>query len=251
VPTIPVLVHQVAGIFGSNQAHLAWSHDDARLAVVNSAVSLTIYRTDTWATVTGPSIAGAQPLRCDWSPDGTRFGVACNVSAYFREFDATTMSAVTAPASPPPAAVVGIHYSPDGAHLALQYGGGTPGFLVYERSGMTKLSDPATMPSGSPSNRRGTPRWNHAGDTLVLATNSTPFIWIYSLSGSTLTKVADPADLPSGNCIGGCFSADDTKFIAVSASGDLIIKYTVSGWTKDADLATMPSALVVVVDMTF
>jgi len=60
-------------------------------------------------------------------------------------------------------------------------------------NGMTKLADPATLPTGIGWGVAFSPN----GDYLAVAHPTTPFITIYKRSGDTFTKLANPATLPT------------------------------------------------------
>ena len=126
-----------------------------------------------------------------------------------------------------------VAFSPDGTLCFL--GGGSSGFStsfnLYGVSGttFTKLSNPATVPTGT--NSINGAAFSPDGKLLVLATTASPYIYVYSVSGSTLTYLASPSVIPSATRTACAFSRDG-KLLALSGpSAPNIDMYAVSGNT--------------------
>lgn len=248
-------IHTISGILSGNNGTLSWSPDDSRLLIVNNGL-VAIYNTSTWTTVTAPTVASSAALAGDWSPGtGTRIAIICNLTPFVREFDTSTMAGVTNPASQPGSAPASpsIRYSPNGTYLLAA---GTTVLFVYDRTNsMTKLADPATLPSGGAGGRRCSINWKSDDSRFTIGTNGTPRLWSYTISGTTITKEADASTLPGSNSTGAKFMESATHCVALSNTAPKLLKYTVSAgsWAKDTDIVTQPGTndLVVDIDASF
>lgn len=101
----------------------------------------------------------------------------------------------------------------------------------------TKLSNPATLPANNGINTEYSPNGNY----LAVVHATSPFLTVYSISGTTYTKLADPATLPGGTATAVCWSADSTK-LAVNMAGATspnVRFYSVSG--SSITLITQPA----------
>ena len=101
-----------------------------------------------------------------------------------------------------------------------------------------KLTDPATLPTGSGYGAAFSPDGSH----LAVAHNYSPYITIYKRSGDTFTKLADPATLPTSSASGAAFSPDGTYLAVTHNNSPYITIYKRSGddFTKLANPATLP-----------
>ena len=77
--------------------------------------------------------------------------------------------------------------------------------------GAYKLPDPATLPTGFCTGCS----WDSSGTYLAVSHITTPFITVYSRSGTTLTKLPDPATLPTGTGYGCSWDSSGT-YLAVA-----------------------------------
>jgi WD40 repeat protein len=114
--------------------------------------------------------------------------------------------------------------------------------LVYPWISPTKLSDPATLPTGTALDSA----WSPDGRFLAVAHASatTPYLTIYERSGTTFTKLADPGTLPTGAGSSVAWSPDG-RFLAVGhLNSPYVTIYERSGttFTKLANPATLPGA---------
>lgn len=102
-----------------------------------------------------------------------------------------------------------------------------------------KLTDPATMPTGTGNGCDFSP-----SDTyLAVAHSTSPYVTIYSRSSDTFTKLSDPATLPTGTGHGASFSYDG-NFLAVGhTTTPFITIYEITAgptFTKVSNPATLP-----------
>ena len=157
-------------------------------------------------------------------------------SPFVWEINYPAMTKRTAPASLPTANPVGVRYSPNGTYLALQIQGSTNNLVVYSTSAMTMLTAPGTPPTGT-NTADGMLAWSPDSTVLTLATATSPFIWLYTVSGTTITKVANPVTLPEGPGVGVSFRADSAKifFIQNPASGAFFYTFSWNGTTLSHD----------------
>lgn len=248
VDNVPTYNRTLSGAVAANAAHLSWSPDGSRLMCV-SAATLKIYNTSTWTTVTNPTGAENSDLVSgDWSPAGDylAFGYNANAGDEVRLYDAGTFAAATNPASQPGANVTTVRFSPDGNWLAVNFTT-TNVFRVYDKSNSwAALSNPSTVPTGTPGGRRASIGWGPSSDRVVIHTNATPFVWSYTRSGTTLTKETSPSVTPSSNSAVGAYDPTGAKYLASSGADPRLLKYTVSGWSKDTDIAYQPPSATLV-----
>lgn len=110
-------------------------------------------------------------------------------------------------------------YTTDPRYIAVAIGV-SPWIVVYKvtqgSSTITKLTDPATIPTGIAYGCA----WNPAGTVLAVRHATSPFLSVYTRSGDTLTKVANPATLPVAPLIGSQITA---KGVTWNASGDRLM----------------------------
>jgi 6-phosphogluconolactonase (cycloisomerase 2 family) len=120
----------------------------------------------------------------------------------------------------------------------------TPFMAVYSKTGsiLDKLSDPATLPTGT-----GRGVGIHPSNKFIAVAHSvSPFVSIYSLYGRTLTKLSNPATLPTGIAHVAEFS-NSGEFLAVGHEvSPFISVYQKSGttFTKLTNPATLPTTTV-------
>lgn len=104
-------------------------------------------------------------------------------------------------------------FSPDGNFLAVSVQT-TPFILLYQitnGSTFTRLSNPASLP---PNIANGV-GWSANSEYLAVGNTATPFITIYSVSGTTFTKIADPGTLPN-NAISTADFSPTKQFLALA-----------------------------------
>lgn len=118
----------------------------------------------------------------------------------------------------------------------------TLAFPQYTFSINTKLSDPATLPTGAGEEAHFSP----CGEYLAVAHTTSPFVTIYQRKGIEFVKLANPATLPTGSGEA-CRFSPDGQFLAVGhATSPFITIYQRSGstFTKLANPATLPTGTV-------
>lgn len=151
------------------------------------------------------------------------------------------------PATLPAASGSGVAFSADGQLMAVVNSAGTaPTLAIYSISGttFTKLSDPASLPPGSCSDVAFSPN----GQFLAVSSGTSPFVTIYSISGTgagaTFTKLADPATLPAGTALGVAFSPNSDFLAVAHGTTPFVTIYSISGttFTKLANPASLPAA---------
>ena len=126
----------------------------------------------------------------------------------------------------------------------------TPFMAVYSKTGsiLDKLSDPATLPTGT-----GRGVGIHPSNKFIAVAHSvSPFVSIYSLYGRTLTKLTNPVTLPTGIAHVAEFS-NSGEFLAVGHEvSPFISVYQKSGtaFTKLTNPVTLPTNTVTQVGWT-
>lgn len=223
-------------------------------------------------TISGTTFTASQ----DFAPGGGVFNIAFNPdtsivsvahgsSPFITNYPitgTTVGSALSNPASLPPAQANGVAWSADGTFLAVTHNT-TPFVTVYSYtapSTFTKITtgdtsefaDSADLPTGNGQ----AVSWSEDGSFLAVAHTTTPFVSIYSVSGTgtsaTFTKLTNPGTLPAGNGTGVKFSRDG-EWLAVShATTPFVTIYSISGttFTKAANPATLPAGNAEYVDIS-
>lgn len=142
--------------------------------------------------------------------------------------------------------VSGTHYdakfSPDGTKLVLLFNSENTLYIrVIGVSGatFTNLVD-YQLVSSEGGNYRARCAFSPDGSLFAVAHNASPYVSLYSVSGSTFTKLSNPSTLPSGSAKGISFSPDGSK-LCVAHSGGVTI-YSISGTTFTA-IGTAPTGM--------
>jgi 6-phosphogluconolactonase (cycloisomerase 2 family) len=116
----------------------------------------------------------------------------------------------------------------------------SPYIFIYEITNahtttptFTKLANPSALPGGA---QNGKLAWSPDGSFLAIAHRNSPFVTVYSVSGTTFTKIADPATLPASHGTGVSWhpsgnylsvAHENTPFVSVySRSGSTLTKMT-------------------------
>lgn len=111
-----------------------------------------------------------------------------------------------------------------------------------------KLTNPATLPVGFNGDEQQGVSYSPDGTLMAITHFSSPFVSMYSRSGTVFTKLANPATLPAGtpkNCV---FTSDGLYLIVVHATSPFFTIYAVTGsgasatFTKVANPASLPSS---------
>jgi 6-phosphogluconolactonase (cycloisomerase 2 family) len=185
-----------------------------------------------------------------YSPDGLFLAIAHATSPFITIYQVdgtgldTTYTALSSPSDLPASTGNGVAWSPDGRFLAVAHDT-SPYCTVYEVNGITftKLDDASSQFSADlPAGNGQTVAFSRDGLWMSVAHTTTPFVTIYSISGTTFTKVSNPSTLPDGNGRGVAFSSDNQFLAVVHETSPYLSHYRlVSGtWTKQSDPATAP-----------
>jgi hypothetical protein len=129
-------------------------------------------------------------------------------------------------------------YSPLGDVLAV--GSQSTPFIHFYDNG-AKLSNPATLPSSNVNDLA----WSSDGAYCAIATGVSPYVAIYTRSGSTYSKLASPLNiLPTSQATGVAFSDDGIYLAAACVSTPYMVWYKRSGatFTKLTNPASIPTA---------
>ena len=133
-------------------------------------------------------------------------------------------------------------FSPDGTKLVLLINGGST--LSMRIIGVAGATFTTLVSEQAISTEGGTYRakcaFSPSGALFAVAHTASPYVSLYSVSGSTFTKLPNPATLPSGAAKGVAFSSDGTK-LCVAHSGGVTI-YSISGTTFTA-IGTAPTGM--------
>jgi WD40 repeat protein len=137
--------------------------------------------------------------------------------------------------------VYGVNFSRDSVYLAVAIWS-SPNILIFKRNGdtFTKLSDPATLPTG-PSNKI---KFSDDGTYLAVTHGNPPGITIYKRSGDTFTKLPNPASLPPSTAHNVDFSPDGTYLAVAHANTPFITIYKRDGdtFTKINNPSILPTS---------
>jgi len=119
----------------------------------------------------------------------------------------------------------------------------SPFVTTYKRAGdvLTKLSNPATLPTGLASGAS----WSPDGTYLSIAHQTSPFVTTYKRTGDSLVKLSDPATLPTDRGFGASWSPDGTYLSIAHQTSPFVTTYKRAGdvLTKLSDPATLPTGL--------
>ena len=220
-----------------------FSPDSTKLLICDFSLSpyIWVYNVSNWTATTAPT-PGKRALGC-WSPDSTQIALIFYVSPWIVIYNASTGATASGqPASLPSAEVDMVGWSPDGAHLAVATNMTTDKLWVYRTDTWARISSPGTLPSGTPTGNNGGVVWSQDSSRLVVLTNSSPYIWSYTLSGQTLTYETSPVALPSGGANEIVFSPNGAKAFVAAAGATYLMTYVIPGWTRGTDAVTQPTA---------
>lgn len=111
--------------------------------------------------------------------------------------------------------------------------------LLLNTIGQTKLASPGSLPAGGPSRVA----YDTAAAYLAMSVDTTPFINVYSRSGTTFTKLSNPATLPAGAGNGICVDGGGEFFAVAHTTSPFVTIYQRSGstLTKLTNPGTLPT----------
>ncbi len=138
-------------------------------------------------------------------------------------------------------------FSPDGSLLAISRGASASNLLLYSnpQDGTTP-----TLISGQPNVAMGGNgnccAFNAAGTFLAGGSTATPWLQVYSISGTTATKLTNPATLPAASVLAVAFSPDGNFLACATGTSPYVHIYSISGttFTKLSNPATLPPSTV-------
>ncbi|MZQ99480.1 MAG: hypothetical protein GT601_17575 [Acidaminobacter sp.] len=131
--------------------------------------------------------------RAEFNEPKGLLSVGINAAPYLHIYTVDGTS-FTKQADPAVAFLSRIHkWSPNGEYLAV--GGGASCINIYKfvDGVLTKLADPAVLPTASPT----AIAWSGDSKYLMVTTNTSPFMVVYERSGDTFSNLANPADTNS------------------------------------------------------
>lgn len=215
-----------------NGEYLACAHDSSPYLSVyrRSGTSFTkLTNPATLPTATGTSVA--------FTPGGTRIWFMqtdTGVDPILREYaysssavGTQTSSFTNSSMSPPASNWSKISLSPDSYYMAVT-DGGTRDVVIFDRTGGSWVKN-QTINVGSVSNACYKCDYSLNGKYLAVGCKDSPYVYIYSIEGSTYTKLDDPSVLLSDRCYGISFS-NDNQFLGVGFNaGDLFGFYQTNG----------------------
>lgn len=237
-----------------NATASAWSPCGKFLSVAHATTPfVTIYKFDglTLTKLTNPgSLPLGEAYACAWSADSRFLAVGFDQvggvgakTTYVYERSGTSFSLAFDTTGNVSGDVLSLAFSPNGSFLAI---GGVNGLSVYTISGssFTELHSPGNPTFSVPSLPGGSLRglaFSKDSSFLACAHSSSPFVTIYSISGSTFTKITNPSTLPASAAYAVDFLANENLAVAHVNSPYLTI-YSISGstFTKLTDPAALP-----------
>lgn len=256
---------------GGTESHSAFSADGQFLAHASASTSpyVTIYYIS-GSTFTALANLSPLPSSCfgvAFSPDSSILAITDggNVRLYYPVGSgaSTVWTQVSAnPAATLPNGGRGLNFSADGTMLTVSYVITAPFNNVYSvsingaSSTLTKLTDGDTSQFANsadlPTSNGRISAFSWDGRFLAVGVDSTPFVFIYSVNGTTFTKLANPASLPAGGVQGLAFSRDGNYLACGHAITPFITIYSISGttFTKLSNPATLPASTGAAVDFT-
>lgn len=227
---------------GANIVCIRFSPDGTKMLVTDATVSpyIWVYDVSTWTTTTSPA-PGQATRGARWSPDSAHIAILFITTPFLKIYDTATGSvSANQPATLPTSGDTRqLEYSPDGGHLAAMSNNSSDLLWVWRTDTWARISSPATMPTAVPTFQHHTMVWSPDSTRLMVLTNTSPFIWSYTLSGHTLTYEAPPGTLPGAAVQAIVFAPNGAKVFASPAVSPWIIAYNIPGWTN----ATGPSGV--------
>lgn len=113
------------------------------------------------------------------------------------------------------------------------------GSFDTESTHWAKLSDPSTIPLSAARKITFSPD----GKFMAVTVTSSPYIVLYSISGTIFTKLTDPVTLPAGVPEQVAFSPDGMFMAVAHATSPFVTIYSISGttFTKLSNPGTLPA----------
>jgi WD40 repeat protein len=176
-----------------------------------------------------------------FSPDGNFMAVAHDVSPYVTIYSisGTTFTKIADPSTALTADADGVAFSPDSAFMAVAGAGDR--VVIYDTSTIpfTKITDLSASIPGVVTSIALSPD----GNFLAVGSSTSPFIYTFSISGTTFTLLPNPTTLPDniGNAV--AFSSDSSFLIVANTGTPSITIYDTSTvpFTKISDPAILPA----------
>lgn len=249
---------------GGGESDIVFSPNGIWMAHVNTNEVKIYYisgTTFTLASTFAIAVTGAR-----FSPDSqlVAFSIGTGVRLYTPSGETSTSTWSQIAASPVTTSTScrGVDFSPDGTLMAVSYVTTSPFCDVFSVTGsgasatFTQLTggdagefcNAADYPAGN--GRDAKFSWD--GRYLAIAHDTTPFVTIYEVNGTTFTKLANPASLPAGNGQGIAWSRDGNWMVVGHSTTPFITIYAKSGntFTKQTNPGTLPASSGWRVDMS-
>lgn len=123
----------------------------------------------------------------------------------------------------------------------------SPGAHIYNSETGDLATTLANIPAGAV---RGM-QFNGLKTMLACANASTPYVTIYTISGSTFTKIANPSVLPAGAANACAFNPAGTLLAVGHATSPFITIYNTGDWSKVANPSVLPGNSVLSCDFNY
>lgn len=232
------LIQSINGGGGTIDSFQAAVSPDGDRIAFSSSISpyLRVVETTNWTSVSVTD----QPGSCQgisFSPDGTQV-VLCVGLGVPQRYDPTDWSFIAGltGTSGSPYFSLGA-FSPDGS-LWAGANSNSPFIDIWETSGWTKLSNPASLPPASANDVA----WSPDGSLLAVGHASSPYVTIYNTSD--WSKVTNPATLPGSTVWRVAFSRDGTLLACGTSNSPWITVYNTSDWSKVTNPSELPAGTV-------
>lgn len=224
--------------------------DGKRLVIVHGTTPwVWVVDARTWATLAGPTLPDLGSNVQAAALSDSILAVRYNVSPYLAFYDTTTWDEITLPFS-----VTGsfsqMTFSPDSAYFAMR--SGSSNVRAFDTATWSALTiSGATSGTAVTVNNDRAMAWNSDATLLAMGITTSPFLQLYSRSGTTLTKLSDPATLPIDDAKCFAFTKDDAWLIALctntAGAVNRLIAYKTADWSAvipdDQFAATSPTGI--------
>ena len=229
---------------------VAWSPNNEFLAVgVDGAPTIVIYQRaeDVFTKLADPATLPANEVEgLAFSPNGEFLVAVAQTSpfVFIYQIAGTTFTKIADPASLPANQGRWVAWSPCGRFLAIAHIL-APGFIWYERTGLTTFTKLSDLPVGFPGSLSATSvAWSPDSRFVAVGHETGFFVFERTgATGTTLTKLADP-DVQPGN-VNGLRWAPSGKFLVIAGSSSprfFVYSFDGTNVVKFADPAALPAS---------
>jgi WD40 repeat protein len=234
-----------------------FSEDNTYLGVgSNQFPAMTVYKNvnDVFVAQEQPNLPGNGSITdVDFSQNNLYFAsigigiTALDTRFMIHKMDGSSFSILFSQPDIRPGYGQGVRFSNNNDYLAVA-GTSSPYIHVYKRTNdvFNKIADAnfTGLPPTNASESSNDISFSGNDGYVALATNLTPFVYIYKRDGDTFTKLDNPSVLPTGIAIGVCFSNNSDYLVVAhvfSTRSVTIYKRDGDTFTKLSDLS-IPSA---------